>query len=292
MKWYTGLEHLVSEHVPLAPLTWYRLGGAARFLCTPTTADEVRLIVARARECGLPVRVLGAGANVLVRDEGFGGIVIRLCPRAFGAVQVAGAVLTAGGAADLPDTVRRSVRAGLAGLECLAGIPGSIGGALRMNAGGRFGQIGDHAREVLCVDAAGDLRLLQRSDLSFEYRRSNLAGCIVLQAGFDLQPAGRAELRERYHDIWEYKKSTQPFTRNNAGCMFKNPPGHAAGQLIDRAGLKGARIGGAAVCQQHANFIVASPGACASDVLRLVEHIRERVRASFNVELEQEVEVW
>ncbi len=292
MKWYHGLEAVVEEQVPLANHTWYRLGGAARYFCTPGTVGQVAEIVRRAAERCLPLKVLGAGANVLVRDQGFDGIVLHLPPAGFGKIQFSGSRLLAGGAADLFEVVRLSVRRRLAGLECLAGIPASVGGAVRMNAGGQFGDIGSVVSSVSVVDGDGTVRDLHRGDLSFSYRRSNLTDTIIVEASFALTPQDEGPLQQRYQEIWDYKRTTQPFTRNNAGCMFKNPTGHSAGALIDHAGLKGARCGGASVCEQHANFIVTEPRTRTDDILNLVAHIQERVQQQFAVRLELEVEIW
>lgn len=292
MKWYSGLEAIVNEKVPLADRTWYRLGGPACYFCTPISADQVAEIVRRSREQGLPLKILGGGANVLVRDEGFDGIVVHLDPAAFGTVRFDGPTAVAGAAADLPDLVRRTVSRGLAGLEFMAGIPGTVGGAVRMNAGGKFGEIGDSVTSVTLLDDAGELQQWGRERLHFEYRKTNLLDKTILQASFTLISTDPEELKRRYREVWEYKKQSQPFTRNNAGCVFKNPAGHKAGQLIDLAGLKGESCGGASVCRQHANFIVTEPHARTCDVLHLVDRIRSRVQQRFHVDLELEVDVW
>ena len=292
MKWYHGLEPIVEENVRLADRTWYRLGGAARYFCTPASITEVCEIVKRAQDAQLPLKVLGGGANVLVRDEGFDGIVMQLGKDDFGHVTIDHNKVRADSAVDLPDLVRRTVNEGLAGLERMAGIPGTVGGAVRMNAGGRYGEIGDMVAAATVIAADGSLHEWDRSHMHFCYRGSNFVDVIVIDVTFELSFADGEELRNRHREIWEYKKSTQPFTRNNAGCMFKNPAGHYAGQLIDRAGLKGESCGGATVCEQHANFIVTDPDTRTSDILTLVDRIQSRVRDRYGVDLELEVDVW
>ncbi len=293
MKWSSGLVGLIREHENVANRTWYGVGGTARYFCTPTTIEQLRDIIRTAREEGLAWRILGAGANVLIRDEGFDGIVLQLDPNTFGHRQRNGQRMTFGAAHDCPDAVRRTVLDGLAGLEALAGIPGTIGGLVRMNAGGRYGNIGDCLHDVTLITHEGRIEQRTRGELDLGYRTSNLSGHIVIDATFDLsEVADPAALKKRYHDIWNFKKDTQPFTRNSAGCAFKNPPGGSAGQLIDRAGLKGATCGGATVSNDHANFLLASPGSRATDILALAERIQESVREQFDVTLEFEIDVW
>jgi len=268
------------------------MGGAARYFCTPSCLEQGGEIVRRAASCDLPYKVLGGGANVLVRDDGFDGLVIHLPAATFGKVQHRRGRLRVGSAAALPDIVRRTVAMGLEGLECLAGIPGTVGGAVCMNAGGRFGEVGPRVASVSLLDRRGRLQEWDRRRLHFEYRGSNLTDTIILDVAFELQPVDRQALAHHYREIWEYKKRTQPFARNNAGCVFKNPTGHHAGQLVDRAGLKGLRRGGAVVSRQHANFIVTEPGATTRDILTLIGEIRCRVYEQFKVNLELEVDVW
>lgn len=292
MKWYCGLEPIVSENVSLARHTWYGLGGSARYFCTPTNLEELCEVVRRVRSCDLPLKILGGGANVLVRDEGFDGAVVRLGRQAFGKTVVQDGVARAGGSVDLPDFVRRTVRANLTGLECLAGIPGTVGGAVHMNAGGKFGDIGQSVATLRFVDHNGSVAEWDKEKVLFEYRKTNLADRIIVEVTFDLQAADPDDLRRRYSNIWDYKKSRQPFTRNNAGCVFKNPTGLHAGQLIDRAGLKGESCGGASVCERHANFIVTQPDTKANEVLSLIDRVRSRVHEHFHIDLELEVDVW
>ena len=174
----------------------------------------------------------------------------------------------------------------------MAGIPGSMGGIVRMNAGGRFGQIADVVRRVTVVDEMGRLRMLSNQEIGFRYRGTNLNSSIICQADLELHPADPTELREQFLAIWNHKKETQPLGKNSAGCVFKNPEGHSAGELIDRAGLKGCSVGGATVSRCHANFIVTKEGATARDVLALIDRIRQEVADKFEIELELEIELW
>jgi UDP-N-acetylmuramate dehydrogenase len=180
----------------------------------------------------------------------------------------------------------------LAGLECLAGIPGTVGGAIRMNAGGRFGEISNCIEWVRVVRPDGTTETLKRNQCGFGYRHSRLGSAVVVAVRFRLHREPRDEVAVRYREYWAYKKRSQPMSACSAGCVFKNPPGESAGRLIDRAGLKGARHGQAQVSEQHANFIVAGSGATASDVLQLVEQIRDAVWKKSGIKLELEIEIW
>jgi len=292
MSWSDSYAGRLDVNVPLGPLTWYRVGGAARFLCAPSSAEDLKEIARRAREAELPVKVLGRGANVLVRDNGFNGLVVRLDHPEFRAIRFQGPRVIVGAGYDLMKLCLATVRRGLAGLECLAGIPGTVGGAIRMNAGGRFGCIADVVDRFEVLTPEGGVETRTREQAGFAYRRCALGNGIVLRAELGLAPEDRQALAQRFRQNWDYKKKTQPLADRSAGCVFKNPPGESAGRLIDQAGLKGERCGGAVVSRQHANFISADDGADASDVLRLIDRIRTRVRATFQRDLELEIDVW
>lgn len=305
MTWYSGLEEICRPDVPLRDFTWYHLGGSARWFFTPRSEQQLRDLLARCRGHGVPWRVLGRGANILVRDQGFDGAVIHLrtppwIPRSdpaalseFEQVTYDGPLLAAGAGAEFTRLVRQACNRGLGGLEALAGIPGTLGGIVRMNAGGRYGEIREFVRSVRVLDAAGQVRELTPAQVGFSYRHTALDGCIVLGAALELRPADAAALTARYREIWNNKFATQPpVSERSAGCIFKNPPGQSAGALIDQSGLKGARRGGAEISRKHANFIVAAEGATAQDVLDLIAHAQERVQAEKGVLLEREVEVW
>lgn len=308
MEFLSDLSEIISENEPLGPLTYYGLGGPARWLASPRGVDELAELVRRCRQEEVPLRVLGLGANVLVCDEGVDGVVVRLNAPAFRLVNwgldrdpATGLVrpsegddvpVSAAGGADMARMTLDAIRRGLTGIECMAGIPGTLGGIVRMNAGGRFGQISDCVREVTVVDAAGQVRRLSREEVGFRYRHTDLGGAVVCGATLSLRTDDARRVRERYTEIWDYKKKSQPLSDSSAGCVFKNPPNNSAGRLIDQAGLKSHRMGGASVSPQHANFIVAERGAAARDVLALIRHVRRTVADQFGIELELEIEVW
>lgn len=276
----------------LADLTWFRLGGPAEHVIHPAAAEDLGGILRRALDCGVAVKMLGGGANVLVRDDGFDGLVIRLDDGPFQQVTLDGERVHAGAGANLVRLARLCCRLGLSGFEPLAGIPGTVGGAVRMNAGGRHGDISDTVETVDLVDDAGRLRRLAKAELGFAYRRTALDGAVVTGATFRLRQTGPDEVRARFREIWRAKRRSQPLGGRSAGCVFANPPGDSAGRLIDLAGLKGIRCGGARVSPVHANFIVAERGATAADVLRLIDRIRQTVHGRFGIELELEIDIW
>ncbi|HVP09831.1 MAG TPA: UDP-N-acetylmuramate dehydrogenase [Phycisphaerae bacterium] len=281
------------RNVPLAPLTWFGLGGSAEYLIEPRTEEELAAVVRRCRENGVAVKLLGFGANVLVRDEGVQGVIVRLTAEAFTNTNYDGARVTAGAGVDLAKLVRNTVRRGLAGLETLAGIPGTVGGGIRMNCGGKYGEIGRAVHSVRVVSADGELYHREHDDLAFGYRRCDLGGDWVTSAEFRLRQIDPQDLVRRFREIWMFKQNTQPpIGTNCAGCIFRNPAGRPAGMLIEQAGLKGTRLGGAYVSDRHANFILADRGSKAADVIALIKLVANKVEERFGLQLEPEVEIW
>jgi UDP-N-acetylmuramate dehydrogenase len=240
----------------------------------------------------VPVHVLGSGSNLLVRDAGVSGVVVQLVHDGFHAVTIDGTRVTTGAGVQLSNLISQTVKTGLAGLDVLVGIPGTVGGALRGNAGGRSGDVGQHVHSVRGLTLTGELASRTEDELEFAYRTSNLAGLIILEAVFELHKEDPDEITRRMRTLWISKKATQPLTFQSAGCIFKNPRGMSAGLLIERAGLKGTRIGNVEISDRHANFIVSHGQASSADVLRLVDLARSKVAEQFGVELELEIEVW
>ena len=292
MKRFAGLEEIVRRDQPLAPETWLHIGGPADWLIEPQSVEQLREVVRRCRENNVPMRVLGRGANLLIDDAGVQGAVLRLRAGEFAEVEPTETGIRAGAGADMGKLVLRCVREGRSGLEALTGIPGSIGGCVRMNAGGAFGDIGAAVESVDVMSADGEVFTRYRGDLAFAYRSTNINAPLILRSEFRLTEDDPHRILKQVKQIWMYKKNTQPLGGRNAGCIFKNPRGLSAGALIDRAGLKGRRVGGAHVSQKHANFILADDGAHASDVLKLINIIRETVYKKNEVYLELEIEVW
>jgi UDP-N-acetylmuramate dehydrogenase len=289
---FTGLDEIVGENVPLAPHTWYRIGGPARWFVRPRSVEELRLAAVRCLENNIPAFVLGLGANLLVGDAGVAGAVFQLNDDAWKRVDITGTTVELGAGADMQKLVLKTVRAGLAGVECLAGIPGTIGGGVRMNAGGKFGDLGAVVTRVTVMSADGTVFDRTKDDLVFDYRSTNISAPFILGATLELDEDDPDRILRKTKEIWMYKKNTQPLNTKNCGCIFKNPRGLSAGALIDQAGLKGMRVGGAEVSDKHANFIIAHPGAKADDVMQLVRVIREKVWEKNQIHLESEVKVW
>ncbi|MBN1124994.1 MAG: UDP-N-acetylmuramate dehydrogenase [Sedimentisphaerales bacterium] len=292
MNIFSGLQKIVKTDCALSNYTWYGLGGPADYVITPQTAEDLAEVVRRCNDSDLPFRTIGYGSNLLVRDEGIRGAVIRLEGPEFAQVTFAHDRLTAWAGASLSKLVLECVRKGLSGLEALTGIPGSIGGAVKMNAGGNFGDIGASVESVTLMDKQGNIFDRSKPDLSFDYRKVNITAPLVLSAQIQLAEADAEQMLRTVKEIWIYKKNSQPLNMKNAGCVFKNPRGLSAGALIDRAGLKGTQVGGAKVSEKHANFIIAEKNCKSRDVFKLIDLVRDRVRQSFNIDLELELEIW
>lgn len=292
MSWYADFADSVRTDVPLAPLTWFNLGGPAKFFVEPRSVEQLQAIVARLRENEIPIYVLGGGANLLVHDEGVDGAVVRLSNPEFKKVEIKGQSVSAGAGKDVQKLVLECTHAGLSGLECLAGIPGTVGGEVRMNAGGAFGDIGAAVQTVTVMDTNGQVLVREKDDLVFEYRKSNIHSKFILGATFSLGEDDPQRILSKVKEIWMYKKNSQPLADKSAGCIFKNPRGLAAGALIDQAGLKGTVLGGAEISMKHGNFIVAHKAAKAADVLGLIALVQQKVAERFDVKLETEVVIW
>jgi UDP-N-acetylmuramate dehydrogenase len=292
MPSFTGFEAIVRQREPLAPHTWLGLGGPAEFFAQPRTQDELAGLVRRCREQSLPVRLLGGGSNVLVPDEGVPGLVIQLSQPPFGEIRCQGNTVRAGGGAKLGHVITESVAKGLAGLEALVGIPGTIGGALHGNAGGRGGDIGQWTAAAIIMTQEGQVIQRRRQDLVFAYRESSLDELVILSAEFQLEQEDPLELAKRMQKQWIVKKAEQPLVDQRTGCLFKSPRGMNAATLIDEAGLGGARVGAAALSDRNANFLVADKGTTSHDVRRLIEQIRARVQERLSVPLELQIELW
>ncbi len=292
MSWWSEFASRIEHDAPIGRETWFRLGGRARHLFRPDDTDALALLMRRAKQEGIPVKVLGTGANVLISDDGFDGVVVRLDSDAFRTTEQRGTSLRVGAGIELMPLSRRCSEKLFSGLECLAGIPATIGGAARMNAGGREGEFGDVVREVRVLQSDGNVETWPRERIGFGYRHSNLGRCIVLSALLELREDDPRSVKRTFDECLERKKRSQPLADKSAGCIFKNPEGQSAGALIDRAGLKGARYGGAYVSKRHANFIVVERGATASDVMHLIDIVRKRVLRVFDTELELEIDIW
>lgn len=289
---FAGLDEFVQENAPLSRLTWYRIGGPARYLVRPRNVEDLQEAARRCNENNIPIYVLGLGANLLVSDAGVDGAVFRFDHDHWRTVAIDRNVLDVGAGVDMQKLLLRACRQGLSGIECLAGIPGTVGGGIRMNAGGKFGDLGTVVRKVTVMDNQGTVFERHKDDLIFEYRRTNIAARFILGATIELEEDDPDRIMKRTKEIWFYKRNTQPLNTKNCGCVFKNPRDISAGALVDQAGLKGFRVGNAEVSTKHANFIVAHPGCTSEDVHKLIKLIREKVYERNQIELETEVQMW
>lgn len=292
MSGLTGFDDIVRQGEPLAPFTWFKIGGPAAYFAEPRSIEELEKLVRQCCEQELPVRLIGGGSNLLVRDDGVPGVVIRLASEAFAEVKVDGDSITSGGGTKLGHLISIAVREGLAGLESLVGIPGTVGGALHGNAGGRGGDIGQWTGQATVMTRDGEIHVRQRDDLVFSYRESSLDELVILESKFQLEATDATELTKRMQKQWILKKTSQPLGHQSAGCIFKNPRGMSAGMLIDQSGMKGTTVGGATISERHANFIVTEPGASSQDVLKLIDLVKSRISERLGVDLETEIEVW
>jgi UDP-N-acetylmuramate dehydrogenase len=289
---FEDLGVAVSAAEPLAHHTWLGVGGAATYFCEPVDIEALARVVARCRERSIPIRVIGGGSNVLVPAAGYAGMVVRLSAPAFCEIEVEGAAVEAGAGAKLVHVVSAAVQAGLAGLEMLVDIPGTVGAAVVGNAGGRGGDIGQRVRAVTVMLADGTVEVRDRARLAFESRWSNLDDCIVVCCRFELDEEEPGLLTKRMQKQWIVGRGGQPAGTRSVAMMFKDPLGTTAESLIEQAGGRELRSGEASVYPPHANFVVAGPRCTADDVRTLVELVRDRVRQRLGVELAPLIQVW
>ena len=279
----------VRADEPLARHTSFRIGGPADVLATPDTALELAAIARAAAEAGASLTILGGGSNMLVGDGGIRGVVVKL-GRGFRRIDWDPPCVEAGAAVQLGRLARDAAERGLAGLEYAEGIPGTVGGALFMNAGAYGGEVSETVDEVEGVDASGAVRRLARASLAFVYRRTMLpAGFLVTAVRFRLRPEASTSVQARLAQARDRRIASQPHGQANAGSIFKNPPGDFAGRLVEAAGLKGTRVGGARISEQHGNFIVNEGAAHATDVQALMQEAQRVVWERNGVWLEPEV---
>lgn len=280
---------LVDEYLYLH--TYTRLGGKADFFVTPSTYEQVQNIIKFANENNVPFTLIGNGSNLIVKDGGIRGIVLSL--KNFDKITVQGHQLIAQSGAAIIQASKEALEAHLTGLEFACGIPGTVGGALYMNAGAYGGEIKDVLDHALVIDKDGNLVKRQNKDFNFGYRYSNISenGDIVLEAVFNLKPGNYEEIKAVMDDLTERRQMKQPLEYPSCGSVFKRPPGYYAGKLIQDSGLQGTRIGGAEVSKKHAGFIINLGHATASDYIKLIEHVQKTVKEKFNVTLEREVKI-
>ena len=284
-----GFAGQIRPREPMSRHTTMKVGGAADALIVPAHVEALRLVMVTAHRLGVPVMILG-GSNVIVQDRGIAGVVVKLS-RLNQIRLLDGGRINAEAGVLLPRLARAAARAGLSGLEFAIGIPGTVGGSIIMNAGTRDGELAPLTESVTLMSMSGELQTLGRDALRFRYRHADLPHGCVVGAQFALKPAPAEQIESTMTRLLNTRSATQPLHHPSAGCVFKNPPGDSAGRLIEAAGLKGYRLGGAQVSDRHANFIVNRGQARAGDVLSLIRHVGRQVERQFGVTLELEVKI-
>jgi len=273
----------------LAELTWFRVGGPAQVLFTPADEDDLVYFL-KALPQELAVYVVGVGSNLIVRDGGMPGVVIRLSPRGFGEARVEGDIISTGAAALDKRVAETAAAANLAGLEFYFGIPGSIGGALRMNAGANGAETKDVLVEATGVDRSGNVHTFSNTEMKFVYRDCGIDPAIIFTAArFRGKPTAPEAIRARMEEVQKHRESAQPIRNKTGGSTFKNPPADSAWKLIDAAGCRGLRVGGAQVSELHCNFLINTGHATGHDIETLGETVRTRVKQLSGIELHWEI---
>ena len=285
----TGKDN-VRINEPMKNHTTFKIGGPAQYYVTPESVNQIQEVVSLCRNMNIPLHVIGNGSNILVGDDGVDGVVLALF-NTFSDYEIKDNVITAQAGMSLIKLAVVALREGLTGLEFASGIPGSVGGAVYMNAGAYDGQMKDVVTSVTVLDEAGNIRILGRDELDMGYRTSAVAknNMIVLQVVIELKSGDKEQIKARMNQLSELRKQKQPLEYPSAGSTFKRPEGFFAGKLIADAGLKGYSIGGAAVSEKHAGFVVNMGGATAKDVVELTDYIKKRIMEQFGVTLELEV---
>lgn len=275
---------------PMTKHTSFHIGGPAELMAQPQSEAELQSLLLKAAEAAVPVTLVGNGSNLLVRDKGIRGLVIKLGSM-LRDIKVSGNVLTFGSGVSLAQASKKAAELGLSGMEFAVGIPGSIGGAVYMNAGAYDGEMSKVVKSVRVMDAAGEVSELSAGELDFGYRHSALQGSgkIVTSVTVELSAGDKQAIAEKMADFSNRRITKQPLELPSAGSMFKRPPGYFAGTLIDQTGLKGYTVGGAQVSTKHAGFVVNIGGATAADVLQLISDVQAKVFAAHGVKLEPEV---
>lgn len=295
MNFYNHLIEIVDEKQilldePLSRHTTFRVGGDADYFVLPQNAEEISELVALCRRMEMPYYILGNGSNLLVSDKGYRGVIIQIYKN-MSAIQVSGEMIRAQAGALLSKVGNVALEAGLTGFEFAAGIPGTVGGAVVMNAGAYGGEMKDILHQVTVLTPEGEMKTLKKEDLELGYRTSVIAreNYIALEAEYHLQKGDKAAIRSRMDELKEQRTSKQPLEYPSAGSTFKRPEGYFAGKLIQDAGLRGFQVGGAQVSEKHCGFVINKGDATASDIVTLMEQISEKVQNEFGVKLEPEV---
>jgi UDP-N-acetylmuramate dehydrogenase len=292
MSFPSKTRHLVREQEPLAPHTWLRIGGPAHFFAEPTTPDELTALVAEASAASIPTRILGGGSNLLVREAGVDALVISLAGAEFAQIRIDGQNVKVGAGAKLGHLVSRCVGAGLAGLEHLVGIPGTVGGALVGNAGVTNEDLGEHVTSVTVIQRDGSCRTLSQANLQFAFRRSNLDDALITSMELKLQPGDANDLTRRMQSSWIIKRAAQPSSELRSAQAFVEPGGISIGELLEASGVSRAAEGEASLSSQFPGYVVVSGGATSDQVLALMSRVRRAVELKTGIALQSQLKIW
>ncbi|MCU0704633.1 MAG: UDP-N-acetylmuramate dehydrogenase [Fimbriiglobus sp.] len=287
-----AFPEIVKTREPLAPYTHLKIGGPAEYFAQPRTVDELACLLKFCTASQSPVRMLGGGYNLLIRDDPVSGVVVRLHGPAFSFVETTPTGIRCGGGTPLFELLAHSVKAGLGGLETLVGLRGTVGGSVRCNVGDKNGEIGACVRRVVVLHDDGTEHARTRDQLTFGDHSSDLTEPVILSVEFDLHSESPAALLKRMRRAWVSRKSCEPLSFQSAVRMFRNPPGQDAGKLIDKAGLSRYRFGGAEVSERNPNYAIAHPGTTARDIMKLLDSVATHVKEFSGVELRRELNVW
>lgn len=292
MKFSDKLVHIVRQHESLAPFTWLRLGGVAKFFAEPGNLDEFVGLIQEASERGLTTRLLGSGSNLLVREEGVDGLVIHLATAELSLITVDQERLTARAGAKLNHVISAAVSAGLGGLEHLAGIPGTVGAALATNSGITNDDIGSRVTSVTIINRDGKMEKLSSHQLQFGFRRSNLQDSFIAEAEFNLRPGSSAELTRRMQSNWIIRRATQPTTGSRTVQAFIEPDGTRLADVLEAAGVRDAREGDFVMDWAHPGFVVATGQPKSKDLLALLARVSRSVEVKSGIQLQSQLKIW
>jgi UDP-N-acetylmuramate dehydrogenase len=287
-----AFPEITKTREPLAPHTHLRIGGPAEFFVRPRAVTELAAVLTYCASHQVPLRMLGGGHNLLVRDDPVQGVVLKLDGPAFAFLETTGRTVRAGGGTVLYDLIAHAVAGGLAGLETLVGIRGTVGGSVRVNVGDKSGEIGSSVRRVAVLTDEAKEQVRTRDQLTFGDHSSDLDEPVILWVEFELESDRPEAILKRMTRAWVMRKATEPFSFQASVRMFRDPPGHTAASLIDKAGLARTKVGGAEVNDRNPNYVVAHPGTTAADIIAVMARVREKVSATAGVDLDRELHVW
>lgn len=283
---------LVQNNVPLAMYSWLQMGGMAEYFAEPRSEDDLLTVLRICHEKKLPIRVLGAGSNVLIQEQGVPGLVLRLSAPVFCDINVEEQTVEAGAGTRFGAVVTTAVYNGLAGLEGLIGIPGTVGGIVHQNTVSSDGHIGEWVDRIRVATFAGEIKVLEREDLVFDHHNCNIGNAVILSVRFALEEEQANELTRRMQKNWIIRKKSDPSGFLGSARLFRDIRGTSPAEMIEMAGLKGTRIGGASISERNANYLQIEPECSSSDIKRLINLVKSQVRDHFEVELELDLEIW